>query len=182
MRRAARISATFLLAMPIMAAISAEGGNIAGKTGMASLSFADFAQLQRPNTPNTWLIGPPGFLPSPDEAAPIFAVVPLTLRQAWKDVIESEPRTRIVAESDDALQIEAEQKTAVFGFVDKISVRILPLADGRSTLVAYSRSQVGYWDLGTNRRRLRGWLAALADRVGQQSRSVDRMDAQPGRM
>ena len=51
----------------------------------------------------------------------------------------SEPRTTILTVSPDGLQIEAQQRSAVFGFVDRISTRE-PI---RSTLVAYSRSQVG---------------------------------------
>lgn len=140
---------------------------------MSTTPFADFSQLQRPDTPNTWLVGPADFSPRPDEIAPVFAVTPQALQQAWRDVVQSEPRTRIVAESAEISQIEAEQKTAVFGFVDKISTRILPLAGGRSTLVAYSRSQVGHWDLGTNRRRLRAWLTSLSGRVRQQEGAAE---------
>jgi uncharacterized protein (DUF1499 family) len=81
-------------------------------------------------------------------------------------VVESEPRTKILAVSPDGLQIEAEQRSAVFGFVDRISTRFIALEPIRSTLVAYSRSQVGYWDLGANRRRLQLWLAKLKAKAG----------------
>lgn len=76
-------------------------------------------------------------------------------------LIQQQPRTSIVGISDDRLQVEAEQRSAVFRFVDKISFRAVPLGADQSTFFAYSRSQVGYWDLGVNRRRLIGWTAAL---------------------
>jgi uncharacterized protein (DUF1499 family) len=61
----------------------------------------------------------------------------------------------------DGLQVEAQQRSAVFGFIDRISARFLPVAPERSTLIAYSRSLVGYWDLGVNRNRLQRWLTDL---------------------
>jgi uncharacterized protein (DUF1499 family) len=68
------------------------------------------------------------------------------------------------------LQIEAEQRSAVFGFVDRISARFVPLGADRSTLIAYSRSEVGYWDLGVNRSRLRDWLAMLPAKLAAEGK------------
>jgi uncharacterized protein (DUF1499 family) len=67
---------------------------------------------------------------------------------------------------EEVARIGAEQRSAVFGFVDRISTRVIALEPIRSTLVAYSRSQVGYWDLGANRRRLQLWLTKLKTRAG----------------
>jgi len=128
---------------------------------------ADFDNLNVPTSPNTWLVAPADFAPAkPDATAPIFDVPAKRLAQAWISVVESEPRTKILAVSEDKLQIEAEQRSAVFGFVDRISTRFIALEPIRSTLVAYSRSQVGYWDLGANRRRLQLWLAKLKAKAG----------------
>jgi uncharacterized protein (DUF1499 family) len=129
--------------------------------------FADFDDLNVPISPNTWLVAPLDFAPAkPDATAPVFDVPAKRLAQAWISVVESEPRTKILAVSGDGLQIEAEQRSAVFGFVDRISTRVIALEPIRSTLVAYSRSQVGYWDLGANRRRLQLWLAKLKAKAG----------------
>jgi uncharacterized protein (DUF1499 family) len=50
-------------------------------------------------------------------------------------------------------------------FVDTVAIRVLPAGEGGSTFAAYSRSELGYGDLGTNRRRLESWVAALDRQV-----------------
>ena len=129
--------------------------------------FTDFATLVPPRRPNHWLVAPAAFDPAPpDEAAPTLGVPAGRLAEIWIAIIREQPRVRVLGVSEDGLQIEAEQESAVFGFTDRISVRILPVDAERSTLVAYSRSTVGYWDLGVNRTRLRQWLATLEARAG----------------
>jgi uncharacterized protein (DUF1499 family) len=129
--------------------------------------FADFDDLNVPTSPNTWLVAPLDFAPAkPDATAPVFDLPAKRLAQAWISVVESEPRTKILAVSGDGLLIEVEQRSAVFGFVDRISTRIIALEPIRSTLAAYSRSQVGWWDIGANRRRLQLWLAKLKAQAG----------------
>ncbi len=125
-------------------------------------NLTDFSRLTLPASPNRWLIAPSAFTPAtPDETAPTFDVPAERLAEAWTVVVQSQPRTRITAVSADGLQIESQQKTAVFGFVDRISFRAVPLTPTRSTLCAYSRAETGYWDLGVNRNRLRAWLGEL---------------------
>lgn len=131
-----------------------------------SVAFADFAALQRPDSPNTWLVAPAGFPGAAgDETAPAFPVDAVALLRAWVAVVQAQPRTTVLGLSADGLQVEAEQRSRLLGFVDRISFRAIPLAPQQSTLVAYSRSQVGFWDLGVNRNRLRQWLAALTQAV-----------------
>ena len=126
------------------------------------LFLTDFDNLAVPTSPNTWLVAPAGFEPAkPDAAAPVFELPAKRLAQAWISVVESEPRTKILAVSEDGLQIEAEQRSAVFGFLVRICTMCVTLQPTRSTLVAYSRSRVGYWDFGVNRSRLQRWLAKL---------------------
>ena len=88
---------------------------------------------------------------------------PGRLASAWLEIVRGEPRTTIVAVSDDGLRVEMEQRSALFGFVDKISFRALALAldGGKSSYLAYSRSQLGFWDIGVNKSRLVKWDAAL---------------------
>ena len=125
-------------------------------------TFTDFGRLALPASPNRWLVAPAGVTAAaPDETAPMFEFSADRLVEAWTQVIKGQPRTRITAVSTDGLQIEAEQKTALFGFVDRISIRAIPLTPTRSTFAAYSRAETGYWDLGVNRNRLRTWLAEL---------------------
>ena len=128
-----------------------------------STIHSELATLQPPRTPNNWFVAPPDRVAAKaDQPAPLFDNLAGRAAEAWLAVIERQPRTAILGVSGDGLQIEAEQRSAVFGFVDRISTRFLPVASGRSTLIAYSRSVVGYWDFGVNRRRLRRWLSELA--------------------
>ena len=46
-------------------------------------------------------------------------------------------------------------------YPDSITVRFLPLEEGRSTLAIYSRSHYGRSDFGVNKERVDGWLASL---------------------
>jgi uncharacterized protein (DUF1499 family) len=123
----------------------------------------DFAAVKTPSRPNAWLVAPPGVVDGvPSEPAPVLAMQAPAAAAAWRKIIEGEARTRILAVSPDGLRIEAEQKSAAFGFVDRISAWFIPLDGGRATVAAYSRAQTGYWDLGVNKRRLRSWLGRLA--------------------
>lgn len=152
LRRGAR------LAMLVLPAVM-----VVGMSGSATeATLADFGRLTPPASPNRWLIAPAGATPAAaDEPASEFEVAAERLAEAWTAVIRRQPRTRIIVVSADRLQIEVEQKSAVFGFVDRISFRAIPLVPARSTFAAYSRARTGYWDLGVNRRRLRAWGAEL---------------------
>jgi uncharacterized protein (DUF1499 family) len=52
--------------------------------------------------------------------------------------------------------------TTWFGFVDDITVRVRPLTANTARVDVRSASRVGRSDLGTNARRIRGFLRALA--------------------
>ena len=122
--------------------------------------------LERPESPNNWLLAPEREgLPPSDEPAPSFSVSASVLANEWSSVIEVQPRANILAASADGLKIEAEQRSALFGFVDRISSEVISLEGNRSTIVVYSRSTVGFYDFGVNRTRIREWIAALAERV-----------------
>lgn len=113
------------------------------------LFLTDFDNLAVPTSPNTWLVAPAGFEPAkPDAAAPVFELPAKRLAQAWISVVESEPRTKILAVSEDGLQIEAEQRSAVFGFLDRISTKCVTLEPTRSTprcLQPIAGRVLGFW-------------------------------------
>ena len=131
-------------------------------TGAGMLT--DLDTLQRPTSPNTWLIAPSGS-GAVDDEAPELPVPAAHLAATWQQVVAAQPRSRVTVVSSDGLQVEAEQKSALFGFVDDVSFRAVPLDAGRSTYIAYSRSRVGYWDMGVNRRRLASWIGQLLERL-----------------
>lgn len=147
--------------MAVCVNIGAESGQPEGAFEMHE--FLEFGALRRPSSPNHWLVAPPDADASlhPDAAAPSFQLPAERLARAWVGIVEQGPRTRIIGISDDGLQVEAEQRSAWFGFVDKVSFHAVTLDQESSTFFAYSRSQTGYWDFGVNRQRLSGWVEAL---------------------
>ncbi|MEZ5666738.1 MAG: DUF1499 domain-containing protein [Alphaproteobacteria bacterium] len=124
----------------------------------------DWHAIPERNRPNSWLIAPPGFCNrAPDGLPPTFALPVAALRDAWRAVLAGEPRLQVV--HDDADGMDLVQRTAVFRFADDIAVAYVDLGSGASTLALYSRSRIGYSDLGANRRRLERWLGLLAGKV-----------------
>lgn len=127
----------------------------------------DFATFVRPASPNTFLIAPAGTTAAAaDESAPTFGADAETVRAAFAKVALSQPRVRALSRDDAALQDEYVQESALFRFPDTVTVRFIPLAGGGSTLALYSRSRVGYSDLGVNAKRARLWLALLQEALG----------------
>jgi uncharacterized protein (DUF1499 family) len=163
--------AWLLAAGLVLAGTSAlSGGSATEVSGMPNddTRFLDFSALERPGSPNHWLVAPADSLPraEPDVVAPELPLAAPQLAEQWIAVVEAQPRTRVVAVSDDGLQVEAEQRSAVFRFVDRVSFRAVPLADGNSSFMAYSRSLLGYYDFGVNRRRLGDWVDGLTAAAG----------------
>lgn len=126
----------------------------------------DFATLEKRREPSRWLVAPAGLCraAAPDGDAPVFDARPDRVIAALAAVLGDRPRTALLERGDDAL--EAEERSALFRFRDRISARAVPLEDARTALALYSRSTVGYWDIGVNRRRVRD----LAERVREHLR------------
>ncbi len=122
----------------------------------------DVTEIRPPGAPNYCLALPPGIgAVKPQVESPVFALEPLRIAAAWQSVLSRAPRTEIVDVSDDGLSIEAVQRSTLIGFIDRVSARAVPMPGNRASLAVYSRSAVGYWDLGVNRRRVVAWLDAL---------------------
>jgi len=153
-RRAALLLAV-ALAMTAPAATGQEGS--AGD--LTDFPLADCETLQRPSSPNHWLAASEGPCATiADEAAPVFEVSAAEQAAAWESWIADQPRAEITGRSPDGLQIQAVERSSVFGFTDHVSIAVLPLAEGRSSVAIYSRAATGYWDFGVNRARVRDWL------------------------
>ncbi len=76
-------------------------------------------------------------------------------------MIESEPRLGLVAADEANLTYRYIQRSKWLRFPDTIVVRLVDLPNGQSTILIYSRSQLGKGDLGVNRARIRRWLDTL---------------------
>ncbi|MFM8990151.1 MAG: DUF1499 domain-containing protein [Alphaproteobacteria bacterium] len=134
-----------------------------GVFGPADLGAVDFARLQRRNSPNDALAAPAGLAGSArtDFATPVFALDAPALRDAMARALAAEESLQRVDADARAGTERYVQRTRLLGFPDTIDVLYVDLPDGRSTLALYSRSRIGYGDLGANRARLERWLARL---------------------
>jgi hypothetical protein len=122
--------------------------------------------VARTGRPNDWLICRPDTCKAAaSEAAEIYPVPADGLWRAWREVLAEQPHVSVIAADEPRRLILVQDRTPVFRFVDTITVRVLPLGDGASSFAAYSRSEIGYSDTGTNRRRLQAWVAALDRRL-----------------
>jgi len=153
-------AALALLPPAAMAQTVASGTTAVHDAGPMSQKMETFFKtLQRPGSPNHWLVAPADFAVKPDAVAPVFAVPAAELGAALKAVIHQTRGAAIDAEMVDGLHVVVT--SAIFSFKDDIRIHVIPLSSRQSTLVLYSASRVGYWDLGANRRRVEDWLTRL---------------------
>jgi len=106
----------------------------------------------------------------------MFAVAVERLCNAFAAMIESQPRVDIRLRSEDSRRWELVQRSRLFRFADDVSVRFIDNGNGNgtATLAIYSRSRLGYGDLGVNRRRVQRWLALLqAELAPRQGNAAD---------
>ena len=121
----------------------------------------DLRSLERPAAPNNALACLPSLcLAESDLLSPRFDIPAEQLMGIVRQAVSGQPRTELVAEDAALRQLVFAQRSKVFGFRDTIQFQIVPVDSG-STVIAYSRSDVGGWDLGVNRRRLQHWLRAI---------------------
>lgn len=115
-----------------------------------------FDTLKRPGSPNNWLVAPAGFVIDPDAVAPVFNVPTHDLIDTFTLVALRSKGVAVVEESAHAIHFVVT--TPLMRFKDDVWTLFMSVAENTSTLALYSTSRVGYWDLGTNRRRVKDWI------------------------
>ena len=131
----------------------------------AQLHPLSFATLERTGRPNDFLAAPEGFAGGkPDLVSPVYAVSAEALLEIAREVLSEQPRTELLASFAAERQLALEQRSALFGFRDSIWLQAVENENGSSLLI-YSRSNVGYWDIGANRGRVESWLGAIGKAV-----------------
>jgi len=144
-------------------------GAVLGLAGCSAgaVDFVDLATLERPSSPNTYLVCPPERTTAAiDRAPPVYDLAPDELERVWLDALADAPRLSRRAAEPERRRHLFVQRTPVFRFPDVIQLEILDVPPDGSTICLYSRSLYGYSDLGANRARVEDWLA----RIGPQGR------------
>lgn len=103
-----------------------------------------------------------------DRAPPSFALSADQLYAAWLKVVAGQPRATLIDADPTLRLIRASERTPLFRFVDDVTIRVLSLADGRSSYAIWSRSRLGAYDFGVNARRLQRWGTAVERAAGKQ--------------
>ncbi|MCQ8185479.1 DUF1499 domain-containing protein [Parvularcula maris] len=120
----------------------------------------DLRSVTRSGKPNQFLAAPENYLASEtaDMVPPVYSAAPDALMTRLRSHVEAEKAVSDIETAGHRLSYVAT--IPVFGFKDDVDVEVLP-ADGGSTLAVFSRSRVGYSDLGVNARRVKRLLEAL---------------------
>ncbi len=125
----------------------------------------DFKTLERPGSPNTALLAPAGYAASaePDGAAPIYDVPPGELYLRALRLIGERREWKLGTQDASNMRLNFVATSALMRFKDDVDIVVLPVAGQpeKSTFAGYSRSRIGYSDLGANRKRLDAFSAAL---------------------
>ena len=126
-------------------------------------NFVLFKSLKRPPKPNTCLMAPDGFClaAETDFAMTELATAPDTLFQALVEMIEADRRWNKLKTSPETRQLKFVATTGLMRFKDDVDIEVIPLENGGSTLAIYSRSRLGYSDLGANRKRVNDLIERL---------------------
>lgn len=125
--------------------------------------WLDFSALSRPSSPNTALACDPSLCPVAEaDLAPLsVSVSPEAALEAFQSLL---PEAQIRREPNGDIRARYVAVTALFRFKDDVDLLIRPEETG-AVIAAYSRSRVGYSDLGANKSRLEtlfaDWRAAL---------------------
>jgi uncharacterized protein (DUF1499 family) len=97
-------------------------------------------------------------------APPVFGTDPATLLSAFDEIVRATPRSKALFEDAPNGRATYVTRSALLGFPDYTSVKAVPEAGG-AALMIWARNRFGVSDMGVNRRRVEGWLAALSERL-----------------
>lgn len=160
-----RALAILLIAVAAVAALLIHGREETWQLvfGPSDLGAVDFRVLQRSAWPNDALACPRDFCPksASDIVPPVYAVTADELDTALHAAVTLEPLIDRVDTAPAKHASRYVQRSPLMRFPDTISVRTIDLGPRRSTLALYSRSKIGYSDLGANKARLERWIALL---------------------
>ncbi|MEO9971343.1 MAG: DUF1499 domain-containing protein [Hyphomonadaceae bacterium] len=135
--------------------------------------YIDFKALERPSSPNTYLLAPAGVCEQaePDQSSPQYPASPDAVFSACRKVIDGQKNWSLVSADADSGKIRFVSVSPLMRYKDDIDIAVLPGPDGASSaqLAVYSRSRIGYSDMGANAKR----VALLLEQLGQEGLSSE---------
>lgn len=131
-----------------------------GTSGLPAAAPVDFATLRLPSSPNAHLAAPPGATTERHETVPLLAVPADAAWEALRRLGDGMDRVWKMAEWPALRQTQWVARTRLMNYPDLVNGQIVELPGGVG-LFLYSRSLVGYSDLGVNAQRVAAWRAAF---------------------
>ena len=123
----------------------------------------DFKTLTRTGKPNDYLLAPDGLCEAatPDGGSPAFSEAPSALFKRMTSLVAAGKGVTQLAVDEERFTLSYVAVTPLLRFKDDVTLKVLPKGEG-AQVAAYSASRVGYSDLGTNKKRVDGLIAALS--------------------
>jgi uncharacterized protein (DUF1499 family) len=132
-----------------------------GAAGLPPSAPIELAGLRLPSSPNAHLAAPTGTTTEKHDATSPLTVAPDAAFAALQRVAARMPRTWLMTIWPDRRQAQWVARSRLANFPDLINAGIVDAPAGAGLFV-YSRSLVGYSDLGVNAARVAAWRNALA--------------------
>ena len=122
-----------------------------------------FDTLKLKASPNQFLVAPEGLCQNakPHLVSPVYEMTAEALEDLLASKILALPRTKEVLRSAGEGQRAFVQRSALIGFPDTLIFQTYEVEAERSSLAIYSRSHIGWSDMGVNKRRVSALLATL---------------------
>ena len=169
-----KTASTVLLILAALAAAAVAAFLLAGPArvwrvfGDPDLGPVVFETLQRRTTPNDALACRPQLCAAAaDIEAPVIPLTPAELFPIVSDAVSAESRLEQVAADPDQGTLRFVQRSPLMRFPDTIDVKLVPLAEGGTVVLLYSRSQLGREDMGVNRERIERWVGLIVEGAGK---------------
>ncbi len=131
-----------------------------GPAGLPPATPVDFGALRLPGTPNAHLLAPAGSAAPAHETMPPLPVPPEQAWDAARRLGEGVARCWPIAAWPELRQAQWVVRTALMNYPDIVVAQVTELPGGAG-LYLYSRSLVGYSDMGVNRGRVAEWRGRL---------------------
>jgi uncharacterized protein (DUF1499 family) len=133
-----------------------------GPAGLPPPAPIDFTTLRLPSSPNAALAAPPGTTAERHVNVPLFDVSAETAWSVLRELGNGMERVWRLAEWPELRQAQWVARSRLANFPDLLNAQV-SASPGGTGLFLYSRSLVGYSDIGVNGRRIAAWRDAFGE-------------------
>jgi hypothetical protein len=142
-------------------------------TGCSPMPTPNFQQMTLPKFPNYFLACPPNYCNVlPTATSPVYPVSAEDLFNTFNQLVAKESYVNFTYSMPEQGQFTLVASSGILHLPDDIAVQFIALSENTSTLVIYSKSRYGFYDFGTNKRRVTQWLSALSVMTAQKPAAV----------